>query len=484
MISIVKGGGLIKIGILGSGASSVAAASLLTEYPKDKIEVSIIDFGQKTEAPVKIDPKYTHKNIANSLFLVPSIFSVKTVNTSIMGSSSFGGWAEGWGATIVPFSELFIERNSLNLQEFIDHKYKVLELLKGTGSTLETDRKRIVPNYIKILSDRNAHNCKSQFSSLAISTLNSDIELGCSQCGECLNGCPKNHIWKPSKSWPTILKEPNFNLISGVWIKSIHESGELIEVTVMDTNRIETKYEYNYIFCGLGAIQTGALLNRSGISKEVKIRDSQMVIVPFVDSRLKKTGSNTNRIALSELFLIDKQDSNNSVFCQIYGSSPSLKSVIVQNKKFLTWFPRKIMELFLDRIGVAMCFLDQENSGIINVALEDGASIISTKGARKKLFKQTYLVFRTLQKNGVIPLIFFTRLAPIGGGFHFGSSFPVSKLAKTENYSDLQGRPNGMNLLSIIDSSTLKSISSLPSTFNVMVKSQIIVKNTMKTFSL
>ena len=104
MISIVKGGGLIKIGILGSGASSVAAASLLTEYPKDKIEVSIIDFGQKTEAPVKIDPKYTHKNIANSLFLVPSIFSVKTVNTSIMGSSSFGGWAEGWGATIVPFS--------------------------------------------------------------------------------------------------------------------------------------------------------------------------------------------------------------------------------------------------------------------------------------------------------------------------------------------------------------------------------------------
>ena len=478
---------MIKIGILGSGASAIAAAAELAEFPRNEIEITILDFGRtNSNLDSYRTSDFSYKESANSShFQVPSIFSIKT-NNKIVGSAGFGGWAEIWGATIVPYSSFEIENNFLNLNDFKEHENKVLRLLKGNGPNMHNDSSRYVTNYARNIANNKSKKYHFEISNLAISTLNSDIKNGCSQCGDCLKGCPENHVWKPSKSWPNILKQSNFRLISGVWIKKVKEGRDSVEVILIDENQTETKKVFDHIFCGLGAIQTAALLNRSRISKKVQIKDSQMVIVPFINPLLKKTGTNKNRIALSELFLYSKQNSStkSSIFCQIYGSSPSLKEVIFAEKKFLGLVPTKFLNFMLARIGIAMCFLDQKTSGEINLTIDEDTNCITTSYSLKNKCKQLYYIFNTLTKNRMLPLIFLSKFAPVGGGYHFGASFPTSAKSRSENHSDFLGRPNGMNYISLIDSSTLTEISATPCTVNVMIKSQIIVKNVLKTFSI
>lgn len=472
-----------KIGILGSGATAFAAASRLLEY-SENLEVTVIDFGG--EFDVERTPSAVGSTIkasaSNELFDIPDFFKVFSPSETVLGSAAHGGWAEAWGATIVPLSENEIIQNGLTFEEYKNGETLVRRFLKSGSGSFKNESLRVFP---KVLSEKLGAKSKRiesvQMSDLGIRAFDTDINKACNQCGDCLFGCPKNHIFKPSVSWPHLLREGKFRSINRVWIEQVSESGAGVTVYLKDSLHRNLELEFDYVFCGLGAIQTAALLIRSDLAQNVVIKDQQMVVTPFVDPRLRNLGTDENRIGLSELFILGKVPLiGGSLFTQMYGSSKSLTHMILNQTPWLKRAPKKLLDLIFSRIGIAMQFLDSTHSGSIEVSEE--VDLVKVIGKKNKIstFFQKILPGGILFSLKLIPLTFLARVYKVGDGYHFGSSFPLGG-PREANSSDHLGRPNGMIRFSIVDSSILNALSAKPQTFNSMVISTVVVSRVLNS---
>ena len=472
-----------RIAILGSGASAVVAASLILEH-SEMYDVTIIDFGQ-TGVELSNFPTVgssIKSSVGAHLFEIPQIFSLNSPTGTVRGSAAYGGWAESWGGTIVPFSDEEIYLNGVSHEEYTLCAETVMSLLQGGKSATEKRDLRILP---KLLSGKvgakNRRITQVRISDLAIKAFDEDIAVGCNQCGECLSGCPKNHIFKPSSIWPKILSRRNARTVSQVWIERVTETASGIRVDLRSLANTSISEEFDYIFCGLGAIQTAALLVRSGVSDKVLIKDSQLVVVPFVDPLLRITGTKENRISLSDIFVFGKAPLlKDHVYCQLYGSSKSLTETILARTKWLGSLPNLLVSFFLSRIGIAMQFLDSSESGQIEVTKDQNSvRVIGLRPSKSHLFLKLS-AGSILYSLCLIPLSLFTRVYKVGDGYHFGSSFPFGT-ESIGNSSDSYGRPNFMKKLSIIDSSVLNSITAKPNTFNSMVRASVTVERVLNS---
>lgn len=466
-----------NIAILGSGSSALAAATKLIEHPED-FSITLIDFAAShSDKPAQVASGSAIKTSAKEyLFSLPSVFETFSESDVVLGSSAFGGWAEAWGGTIVPLSEEEIIENGMTVEEYSSNEYAVRLLIKGKNPDFRNNKDRIVSDIFrrKLRFDKKPKHMV-ELSDLAICSLSDDIAEGCNQCGMCLLGCPGRHIFQPSSHWHKIKNGVNFQEIKHVWVNTISENELGVEISVTDDSRNTNSFNFDYVFCGLGAIQTAALMTRSRISDLVSIQDSQLVVTPFVDPLLRKTGTKRTRIGLSELFIISHAPLVRfKVFSQLYGASEALTKMIHDSTPLLRYVPKGIAGLFLSRIGIAMQFLDSASSGVLEVHSVDGKTEVKRIN---NATSRTYLKFFAglkLLRFSLIPLFFFSRFYKVGDGYHFGGSFPFEESSKG-NTSDAFGRPNGMSKISLIDSSILISKNAKPNTFNTMVKARVVV---------
>ena len=98
---------LKKIAILGTGASSFSSALSFFDSKIHNFQIDVIDFGDNpndnkdlNSTPVET-LKSNHKN-ASVLKVDPLLGLKSEVKNLPVGTSSFGGWAEMWGARFHP----------------------------------------------------------------------------------------------------------------------------------------------------------------------------------------------------------------------------------------------------------------------------------------------------------------------------------------------------------------------------------------------
>jgi ferredoxin len=471
----------VKIAVLGTGPSSIQALNtLLTEsrIPQD-LEVHIFDFNHSAADAYKFKHKSLKKGIEDYSLEVPSAlnFQINSEN-DVWGSFAQGGWSNVWGATLYENNEDYFYRfDPTTLPSAL------------AGFYIGEEKSRRLPNFIKgkrLGGDFSKGNSKKNQqllpSPLAIRPISDNPEKGCIQCAKCLEGCPYGHIWNANFVLNRFKTMQNIKFTKA-FVDTLEIIGNQVRVNLI-SNSNKSSYVFDIVICGLGAIQTAALLIKSHIVKNsIYIRDSQMITVPFTFKRLKSTGNYDERIALSEATIssaIQFSSIKGDYFSQLYGYSKSLDKVFCESVPLLRLIPPFIRRLFLSRFGIAMIFLSEELSGSIEIRM-DGRSVNQISHTNSL---QLNSVFKEIQKDfstHYLTLITgLKKINSVGGGFHFGNIF--SNLGT--QFDTLTGElaPNS-NLL-IVDSSALPRISSRPITIQVMRNAERIVRNFMLRMGL
>lgn len=486
-----------RIAILGTGAASYAAALSFFNSAETDYQIEVIDFGT-TQGEEKVGasfPKSTFKkgHINDSVLSVDPFFHFYTNKDLLpMGSSSFGGWTQMWGATIKPLTEKELLNWPINLDCLSEHQ-KIIEdeltFQNSNVANLSFNSNHRVYSSINILVDQFAsikRNTKIEFlnSTLAINKFSNLSTNGCIQCEKCLSGCEFNHIWTPSIGWAKILKNKRFKYTRDIWIESI---GEVLNtVQIKGQLRTGEQVEFNafdYVFVGLGAIQTAALMLRSDFAKEVRIKENRILIVPFFMRRFGRTGAKQKRVSLADAFLTnvsDDKDNEIKFFAQLYGYNEQIYTKITDSISLLRYIPIKLTKMVLRRVGIAMFFIDEKNSNEIILKNEQEIEIKEQDSNTLDFLKVKQVLKESLSSVGLISLFFLARLGKTGESYHFGASFPMSEDIRNDNYSDIEGRPNGLKKIAIIDSSIFTNLSPTPPTFNMMANSHRIVTNFLK----
>lgn len=492
---------MAKIAILGSGATSYFAASGLLENENSQLSIEILDYGLTRDETKSSKLNSTKKLFAsknrhvNSFALnLPNEFqTLSSINGGLAGSANLGGWTELWGATILRLSKSELSPWPISDSDLMDDWIKVESILKKKSENSLTENQqqeafeRIVPNWLKSIQKNSKLLIEN--SNLAISGFSDSPLSGCTQCGKCLIGCEWGHIWSPSGNWPDLFKDSRVRYLPGKWVESVSENSDSVFVRYRNRNGQLFKSEYDFVIVALGPIQTAAMLLRSKIAHDpVVLKDSQTVLVPFVLRGLGKTGNLSNRIALSDAFVYfpDRNvetdlDSSDNFYCQIYGHSWSLTDEMISQIQILRYFPRPLINFVLQRLGIALCYLDEKISGTIEVTFDGLRAHVTPRKTEINFVLVKKTVKKYLLLAGLIPLIRFSKTIGVGSSSHYGASFPMtSQELPDENFSDSLGRPNGLKKTFIVDTSIFSKINSTPPTFNAMANARRIARTIVK----
>lgn len=481
--------------ILGSGSSAVGAALGIIKLIESKsleepLSVHVIDYGEDANSLKVLSGKGpknpTHKSAGGSaVFAIPELFSTEsTLYGGFAGSASFGGLANAWGATVQEYSEEYLKlfsSDGRSLREFFEYLETYVPVIWGSDHHIRGHRnlaKISTPSFGGVTNSHPEYSTEFKSSSLAIKNFSNDQQLGCNQCGLCLRGCPGGNIWNPGMTWRTIFERVEFTYNKGQFVERIIETSSCAIINLVDIHGVHSDESYDLVLVALGPLQTSALMIRSGFAKNncVTVRDSQMVVIPFFTKKLEKTGSrDLTRISLSDAFFMSEEVNNpldKNFFAQVYGWSDDLGNSIEKAFPILRLTPKVLKRIFLERVGIAMCFLPMEQSGSIEVSLNDNyPGKVVFKAAPSPLSRAELIreCRKHLKNLNFAFVTLFSKVFPVGLGYHFGSSFPTgSGDGSSLNSSDTEGRPNGARRIHLVDSSSFPKISSRPITWTTM----------------
>ena len=481
----------MRIAVLGTGSSSIAFVVRLLEdsnsSPAESVSIDVVDFGSLKQT----DHRYRAPGVAgkpmaqrpDALYVPPIFNTVSHLDGEVAGSSSFGGWSNIWGATIEKYPDSHLrlwedERADLNdSYNFLEKRFVHFDKNETEDSDINKIIVRILPHYLAEPKavDTLVERFQQKPSSLAIRKFSTSQIVGCNQCGLCLEGCPGNHIWSSSLEWNSVFERDNVKLIDNVWIERVTETDKSVMLTIVSPSGDRSHTFYDRIFIGLGALQTAALMLRSGLSRteEVRVKDSQMSLVPLIRRNFCRTGDGNPRVGFADGFISVTNRRGNvgpsEFFAQIYCYSNSMQTQFEREFLLLRLIPRKFLAWLLKRFAVAMCFFDQDLSGEISITvLEDKVTIQANEKVKLSSPSPKFLK-KSFRFSDFKPIPFFTKASAVGLGYHFGASFPMSfQRCLQTNSSDSFGRPNGLLRTHIIDSSVLPRISAFPITFTTM----------------
>ena len=463
----------MKIIILGSGASAAQVIStLIGEAPAGvEFDLQVFDVNHRHESPYKLRYNLTKQPHDTSSIEIPLDLPIDVANKKeIWGSFARGGWTNVWGATLFE-PEIWLKDSGYGelpsaLAGFYINDSKHRKRAQFLDSQSRTGQRR---EFMQIAQ-----------SPLAIRSISADPIQGCNQCGRCLQGCEYGHIWNARAYFESISSLESVKLEEG-FAESIRFHRDNVEVILRVDNQLQSHFA-DMVFCAIGAIQTASLLLRSEIVRtSIAVSDSQMIVMPFLMSRLKKTGSYENRIALSEGVVtgdIEVGQHHGDFFIQLYGYSTSLDQIFCAQFLGLRLLPRFFRKAILSRIGIAMIFLSQEFSGKIILSGDNKKVVQSQSPNRINQRSVLRKVLQQVKPYGLRLLPAFRRVAPIGGGFHFGKIE-----AEDLRLCYRSGTIKDYNRFSIVDSSSLQRIDSLPITIKVMRNCEAIVKFFLRSWS-
>ncbi len=481
----------MRLAVLGSGPTATAAALALVDeldaQGASGWSLDILDYGL---TPDRIRPEDTvamHGPARKSMpgreyaFVVPPDFGMASgLEGRVAGSAAFGGWSNVWGGTLLPYTDWGLHPWG-DLQDGVRAEFAFLtrfvpRLEAGSGRRLPDFTGR-VRRWVR--GDREVSRGPSV---LAVDPIAATQDLGCNQCGLCLQGCPTDHIWSSRRGILRLATHPAVARVDGVWVESVTESGSSARVRTVSVDGAVDERSYDRVLVGLGALQTAALMLRSGIATEaVVVRDSRMVLVPFHLDRLRPTGSHDPRIALSDGFVLGTGPPDSSepdFYAQVYGYSPSFEEQVRERIPALNLVPASARRAGLSRIGVAMTFFDQADSG--ELVLERDAGGVSITGDPRSSLSGACLARarEVLGVAGLHALPAGAAEASVGLSYHFGGSFPLRRDPMARgNRSDASGRPAGTDRIHLVDSSVIPHVAATPITWTAMANAARIARN-------
>ena len=302
------------------------------------------------------------------------------------------------------------------------------------------------------------------------------IQSGCTYCGQCLVGCPYGKIFSSDTILRDLMSFKNFSYKAHtkvIYFKEINN-----QVTVFyRRNGVEESIICDRLLLGSGALSSAKIIMKSLPHKTFNIlmKDSRTIIFPFLGPSMRnEIFSNT----LAKIFLEikNKDISKYNIHSQLYGFNEMYYYKLLNSfgpLKDINIF-KSLARLVSRRIITIQSYLHSNESPGVRISLVDGKLKVTPEvmpSSEVNIEQLLHKTFSSIAKKMGLISIPYRIVSQIGRGYHSGSTFPISEDITNPARSDLLGRPLGLKLVHLIDSSSLPEIPSGTITLTVMANS-------------
>ena len=473
----------MKILIVGSGPS--AYSSLIYLLNKKDIQVDMIDNSNINEQVLKngciYNNTFKHGNRINNEIEIYDNAKTFSNNAYPSPSKSFGGFSNVWGGTVFEPKKREIETyKTLGIdikkyyQKIISDAF-ILSSDSSFPSYSMTLRERNLLNNLKSLQDGHF---KTYFSKTWLLN-DSQNKLGkidiCDFCGSYTWDCSGKTIWNSKNFIKKQIELKKVNYLENTKLISFKEDFKKVNCNLIQSNKSLNK-TYDKVFLCSGVISTSLIIMNSTDIKQVEVKISDLLSIPFVN--LYRKGE--KRHSLSDLF-VHKSTNESEVFLQIYGFSRGLLN-LANDAVPITRFIKKLPNFLFKNFGGIFMYLNQENSSSLRIIKTPDGITFEPNNANFDINKELKALRKYLLKGKVFPLYILKKNYKFGKSNHYGGQFSHAK-SFGDVHTDRVGRLKNLDNVHILDSSVLPIINTGPLTATMMANSYRITEEVFESYS-
>lgn len=504
--------------VIGSGPAGAAAAAALIARGRN---VTMLDVGERLEPPrealrarlAAVEPEAWNMADLAALSPEPGVgegiqpFGSAFPRRDPVGffgpdgpppwlglrpSFAFGGFSNGWGASILPYRADDIANWPVSIAELSPHYNAVARLIPVAARrdgladlfpALRIDGDRVLPmtaQASELLRRLERRRDALAAGGVHFGAARQAIDSACRACARCLQGCPYGLIFNAAHLVERLVGEGGLTYRPRRYAICFDEAADGVRLWTRDLDSGRTVEEWaERLFVAAGALPGAHLVLDSlgQLDRPVTLRDSQQFFLPMLHRWWPRPDPVSEaRYALAQLFLeiVDPAVDAHTVHAQLYSYNDDYAVDMRERFGRLAGMARPLISLLSRRLIVAQGFLHSDRSRAAKLRLVragEGTRLSftpaenpATPGAVARAARKIGSIgFRA----GLVPLASLLRQDPIGSSFHCGGTFPM-RANPAGLDSDALGRPAGLKRVHLVDASVFPSIPATTITLSVM----------------
>jgi len=407
-------------------------------------------------------------------------------------SFAYGGFSNGWGASILPYRADDIADWPVSIAELAPHYEAVSALIPvaaradGLAEIFPAQRiggKNSLPitAQASTLLDRlDARRAGLTEAGVHHGAARQAIDTHCRACARCLQGCPYGLIFNAAHLVARLEREGGLTYLPSRHVTRFHEETEGVRLWSRDLASGATVEDTaDRVFIAAGVLPSARLVLESldRFDQPVTLRDSQQFFLPMLHRWWPRPDPVTEpRYALAQLFLeiLDPAVAESTVHLQLYTYNDDY--AVDMRRRFgpLAGVARPLISLLSRRLIVAQGFLHSALSADAELRLVrtgEGARLafapVENPATRDAVGRVVRKIRTVAGPVGLLPLSPLIRLDAIGSSFHCGGTFPMRE-SPAGLEADALGRPAGLRRVHLADASVFPSIPATTITLSVM----------------
>ena len=513
------------IAVIGSGPAGVSAATALTTRGQD---VVLYDGGAQLEAErrAQVDelaslprdqwPTETVETIRSASEVgiggvpeklsygsafpyadVARLLPFENHGSDTRPTLARGGFSTVWGSCVLPYAEADLTDWPISVEDLAPHYRAVTRFLPLAASpddlTAEfplycdaphplnpsEQAQHLMRDLMRSRGDLAEQGLRFGWSRLAVRADANRETPGCAYCGLCMYGCPYRLIYDASASLDRLIREGRTEYRGGVVVERLEERAGGVRLSlreVVTATRTQVDVDRVYVACGPVSTTRLMLSSLDRYDRPVTLRDSQYFLLPWLRMQGGPRPQDEALHTLCQIFLElrDPRIDPHNIHLQIYSYNDLYARLFDQLLGPLKGVGKPAVDGLLSRMLLIQGYLHSDTSPSIVATLRqhrDGPLLELDERrnprTRPTLRRLVGRLLRLAPKLRAAPIFPALNIAAAGRGYHSGGSFPMRE-RPGELECDLLGRPQGLERIHLVDSSTFPSIPSTTITFTIM----------------
>ena len=479
------------VAVLGSGPSAVAALLALKSFSNLKIDVLDTGLDSYVEPPRNKSFRKLSNGSYHPYLQFPSGPEVRQTSVDLPYSFAKSGLSTVWGSTLSKFSPDFLNEifgeDANSIQKSYARVASGIPISKVginlNDSGYGNQNPIIVSDRIRLIISRlNIANKKISVQETYLALLNSDVN-NCIYCGNCMDYCPKNLIWKASNAFDEFSQLDNLTYQSDRRCIEINDLNGMSLIRSLNSNGTEfVDGPYSKIYLCTGPIETFRILSESKmISGKKYLRQNSTFYLPIYSRKIQQQPDTA--FGMTQLTIAVKKDAKRILFLQIYEFSSNHIELLKQKYPFLKLVPLFLLKNILKNFLFAIGYLESSISpqlkmelcdSSVNIGLKEDSKVYKTKKVIREILVENLNFFCSARLQ---PLKWFISLTKPGNGVHVSGNLAVG------TDIDANGKILGSHGVYVCDSSSLPDLEPGPVTYTIMANANRIVFSSLENLS-
>jgi hypothetical protein len=265
----------------------------------------------------------------------------------------------------------------------------------------------------------------------------------------CLDGCPVDAIWYAGDQVRKWIADGSVTYLGGQVVDAVSEADDLVRLALTDGTSTQTVTAPR-VYLAAGGIATGAVLVRSGLRREIVLKDTATAFAGVLE--LARSGvEEVPHHGLSQWWA---RSVDGEFLAQWYPPSPANVDRLAARLPWLFRQPRLLAGVS-GRLHPLVAYVGGGVPDRLRITMSGDAvrvSALRSEEAARLLRARLRALARRLLRTGCLLPVFATEFSAPGTGYHFGASLPHG------SGTDEVGRPSGLRRIHIVDSTVLPGL--------------------------